>query len=194
MSSWTYVNDTIEVSTLGRTQEEIEYILKTVLRHLPKVTGSERDMNTYIIKKEGYNFSSKCDEFERTNPLKIQENYIIVVNGSLRDRTLNETHKEFQKWICRLAKRILVENVIVEIKEGFFLDAKSIIISDTLNKYSEMYEYPSWSKGSDGEPNWCEYLMWRKGVNSNLPMLLTYKYYNNEKNDEIAERYLGLKK
>ena len=194
MSSWTYVNGTIEVSTLGRTQEEIEYILKTVLRHLPKVTGSERDMNTYIIKKEGYNFSRSCDEFERINPLKIQENYIIVVNGSVRDRTLNETHKEFQKWICRLAKRILVENVIVEIKEGFFLDAKSIIISDTLNKYSEMYEYPSWSKGSDGEPNWCEYLMWRKGVNSNLPMLLTYKYYNNEKNDEIAERYLGLKK
>ena len=194
MSNWTYVNGTIEVSTLGRTQEEIEYILKTVLRHLPKVTGSERDMNTYIIKKEGYNFSSSCDEFEKANPLKIQENYIIVVNGSLRDRTLNETHKEFQKWICRLSKRVLVENVIVEIKEGFFSDAKSIIISDTLDKYSEMYECPSWSKGSDGEPNWCEYLMWRKGVNSNLPMLLTYKYYNNEKNDEIAEMYLGLKK
>lgn len=194
MSNWTYVNGTIEVSTLGRTQEEIEYILKTVLRHLPKVTGSEKDMNTYIIKKEGCNFSSNCDEFERTNHLKIQENYIIVVNGSLRDRTLNETHKEFQKWICRLAKRVLVENVIVEIKEGFFSDAKSIIISDTLDKYSEMYECPSWSRGSDGEPNWCEYLMWRKGVNSNLPMLLTYKYYNNEKNDEIAEMYLGLKK
>ena len=192
MSNWTYVNGTIEVSTLGRTQEEIEYILKTVLRHLPKVTGSEQDMHTYLIKKEGYNSSSSHDEFEHwVKDFDIQDNYIIVVDGSLRDRTLNETHKEFQKWICRLAKRVLVENVIVEIKEGFFSDVKPIIISDTLDKYSEMYEYPSWSKNSDGEPNWCEYLLWRKRKKSPLPTLLEYKYYENKENDEIVEEYLS---
>lgn len=192
MSNWTYVNGTIEVSTLGRTQEEIEYILKTVLRHLPKVTGSEQDMHTYLIKKEGYSSSYSHDEFEHwVKDFDIQDNYIIVVDGSLRDRTLNETHKEFQKWICRLAKRVLVENVIVEIKENLFSDVKSIIISDTLDKYSEMYEYPSWSKGSDGEPNWCEYLLWRKRKNSPLPTLLEYKYYENKENDEIVEEYLS---
>ena len=81
MSNWTYVNGTIEVSTLGRTQEEIEYILKTVLRHLPKVTGSEQDMHTYLIKKEGYNSSSSHDEFEHwVKDFDIQDNYIIVVD------------------------------------------------------------------------------------------------------------------
>ena len=55
MSSWTYINGVITVFPLGRTQAEKRYILDTVLDHLPKVTGSERDMNTYLIQKSGYN-------------------------------------------------------------------------------------------------------------------------------------------
>lgn len=53
MSSWTYVHGTIVVSPLGRTQHEKRYILETVLDHLPVVTGSERDMEVYVIQKEG---------------------------------------------------------------------------------------------------------------------------------------------
>ena len=49
MSSWTYVHGTIVVSPLGRTQHEKRYILETVLDHLPVVTGSERDMEVYVI-------------------------------------------------------------------------------------------------------------------------------------------------
>ena len=48
MSNWTYVSGTIKVDVMGRTQEEAEYILKTVIRHLPIVTGSETDMKIYI--------------------------------------------------------------------------------------------------------------------------------------------------
>ena len=55
MSSWTYVHGTIVVSPLGRTQHEKRYILETVLDHLPVVTGSERDMEVYVIQKRGYN-------------------------------------------------------------------------------------------------------------------------------------------
>ena len=43
MSWWTYINGTITVSPMGRTQAEKRYILETVLDHLPLVTGSERD-------------------------------------------------------------------------------------------------------------------------------------------------------
>ena len=63
MSSWTYVHGTIVVSPLGRTQHEKRYILETVLDHLPVVTGSERDMEVYVIQKRGYNSSSSSDEF-----------------------------------------------------------------------------------------------------------------------------------
>lgn len=49
MSYWTYVNGTVIVSPMGRTQAEKRYILDTVLSHLPRVTGSEGDMNVYVI-------------------------------------------------------------------------------------------------------------------------------------------------
>ena len=48
MSNWTYVMGQIIVAPMGRTQNEKEYILKTVLDHLPLVTGSEEDMQVYI--------------------------------------------------------------------------------------------------------------------------------------------------
>ena len=63
MSYWTYINGTITVCPMGRTQLEKRYILETVLSHLPRVTGSEGDMNTYIIQKNGYSGSYSCDEF-----------------------------------------------------------------------------------------------------------------------------------
>ncbi len=191
MSYWTYVNGTIEVSTLGRTQEEIEYILKTVLRHLPKVSGSEKDMDYYLIQKNGYNSSRSHNEFEIFEPNEIQENYLIVVDGSLRDRKFNETYREFQKWLCRFAKRVLIQNVLVEIrgfKDGTFI---SKVITDPDFKYMDMFEYPTWSKHSNGEPNWCEYLLWRKRKGSPLPTLLEYKYYENLENDKIVEEYLS---
>ena len=60
MSWWTYINGTITVEPMGRTQAEKRYILETVLNHLPIVTGSERDMEVHIIQKDGHNSSSSC--------------------------------------------------------------------------------------------------------------------------------------
>ena len=57
MSYWTYINGTVTVSPIGRTQAEKRYVLDTVLSHLPVVTGSERDMNVYIIQKDRSNGS-----------------------------------------------------------------------------------------------------------------------------------------
>ena len=49
MSNWTYVQGLIELDVPGRTQAEKNYILQTVIDHLPKVTGSEKSMNIYTI-------------------------------------------------------------------------------------------------------------------------------------------------
>ena len=168
MSSWTYVNGTITVSPMGRTQAEKTYILQTVLDHLPRVTGSERDMDIYVIQKNGYNSSSSCDEFgcctnnlvdsygdkSRNGWLRTQDNYIIVINGSLRDRVFEETLKEFNKWLCRLSKRLMVDSILVKINE---YDKEIIINND--NPYYNMFEDVSWATNGKSE-NWCEYLMW----------------------------------
>lgn len=169
MSYWTYVHGTVTVQPLGRTQAEKRYILDTVLSHLPKITGSEKDMNVYVIQKNGYNSSSSHDEFGQWSNLgngkyehsfETQDKYILVVDGSLRDRVFEETYREFMKWLCRLAKRVMVEDILVEVK-GY---DKSTVIRNTeiqRKKYSwrkvfdGMFEDPSWCN-KDGEPNWCE--------------------------------------
>ena len=54
MSYWTYLTGTITVGVMGRTQAEKRYILDTVLDHLPRVTGSEGDMDIYVTQKNGH--------------------------------------------------------------------------------------------------------------------------------------------
>lgn len=114
MSSWTYIHGTITASPIGRTQAQKRYILDTVLAHLPIVYGSEKDMDVYVIQKNGHNSYCSCDEFgERTNNLVdrygnrirsrgmlcTQDEYILVVDGALRDREFNQTYREFAKWL-----------------------------------------------------------------------------------------------
>ena len=123
MSMWTYVSGTIQVHVEGRTQPEIEYVLKTVLEHLPKVTGSEEDMRVYINRRDGYNMSSSHDEFGQQSNLEngfrggfeTQSIYFLTVDGTLRDRTFEETLKEFSKWLTRLSRRIWVCDVLAEV-------------------------------------------------------------------------------
>lgn len=197
MSWWTYVSGVIEVSPFGRCQAEKRYILDMVLSHLPRVSGSERDMNVYVIQKNGYNSSSSHDEFgqwsnlgngsswHRHRDFQTQDDYLIIVNGSLRDRMFEETLKEFNKWLCRLAKRVWVENIVVEISAY-----DKHYIFNNHNPYYEMLEDPSWCNKT-GEPNWCEAFMWERAKNSDYPMLLGYKYYSDEENDEEAERRIN---
>ena len=57
MSRWTYIDGVVKVSVFpGRTRAECRYILDTVLDHLPKVTGEERDMKIYAVQPEGHSF------------------------------------------------------------------------------------------------------------------------------------------
>ena len=208
MSWWSYVNGTITVEPMGSTQAEKRYILETILNHLPLVTGSERDMDVYIVQKNGHNSSSSCDEFgehtdnlvdrydchnHRTGWLNVQTEYMIVVNGSFRDRYFADTFREFMNWLCRLAKRVQVNDILVRINDY----EKQYVINDICSidsPYSQMEEYPSWCKESDGEPCWCEYLLWERAKDSMYPMLLGYKYYNDPENDAEVERRMEYKK
>lgn len=207
MSYWTYINGTITVSPMGRTQAEKRYILDTVLNHLPNVTGSECDMHIEVIEEKGFSSSSSHDEYgqmtdnlidrygqrNRNGWLEVNDNYIIVVYGSFRDRMFDQTYKEFQNWLCRLSKRVQTMNVLVNIK-GW---KKSATINESgyNNPYYRMFEYPSWcsdikdNKLNIESINWCEHLMWHRAPNSSFPDLLEYKYFNDEENDKKVEEY-----
>ena len=186
---------------MGGTQPEKRYVLDTVLEHLPRVSGSEGDMDVYVIQKNGHDFSSSCDEFGmRTNNLRdwygekskdgwheLQTQYILVVDGNLRDCYFEETKREFMKWLCRLAKRVSVYEVLVEITGDF---DKKMLINDDTDKFLDMHEDPSWFEGNKThEPNWCEYLLWDRGYDTDMPLKLVYKYYDvAENNAEFLRR------
>lgn len=152
MSWWTYAKGIVEVVPLGRTQAEKSYILETVINHLPRVTGSEEDMNIHTIQKSGYNLSDSCDEFSRRTHLgngrrgnfELQQTYYLLVEGSFRDRMFKQTYREMQKWLCRLAKRVSVQDVMIEV-EGW--KRKELIRNDN-GRYTKMCEPDSWDGGS----------------------------------------------
>lgn len=210
MSFWTYINGTITVHPMGRTQSEKRYILETVLNHLPIVTGSEGDMNVYIIQKNGYSSSCSCDEFgEITNNLvdrygyknrdrgclQTQDEYILVVNAALRDREFEQTYREFTKWFVRLCKRVNCKDILVEIK-GY--DKSTIIKNRNIQKkeysfksvFNGLFEDPSWCNNNK-EPNWCEFMMYDRAKNSDYPMKLAYKYFSDEENNKKVERRMN---
>lgn len=188
MSYWTYVTGVITVSPMGRTQHEMTYILNTVLDHLPKVTGSERDMNVYVVQKANYNSSCSHNEFGEWIPgdrHRRQTDYLVIIEGSFRDRMFDETKRELNKWLNRLAKRVLVEDICVKL-DG---QGKMLLITDH-EPYNQMYELPTWNNDT-GEPAWAEYLMWDSGVDSEYPIMLGYKYFNDPENDAEAERRIA---
>lgn len=101
MSYWTYIHGAIEVHVPERTQAECTYILQTVLDHLPKVYGSEGDMEIYVNQKYGFNSSCSHDEFFLPSNLgngdcgdfEYQTMYLLTVSGRLRDVQFEQTLK-----------------------------------------------------------------------------------------------------
>ena len=49
-----------------------------------------------------------------TNQIQCKVSIFIIVDGSLRDRFFEQTFMEFNKWLNRLAKRVSVEEILVQ--------------------------------------------------------------------------------
>jgi hypothetical protein len=149
MSNWTYVRGLIELDVPGRTQAEMDYILQTVIDHLPEVTGSEGTMDIHIVRAYGHNAWQNFDEFyNRVRDFKTQSRYFLVLDGSLRDRCYEETFKELNKFLNRLAKRICIESMYVNLL-GTFL--QSYMFTNKNDCYGKMFE---------NDNPWYSYLMW----------------------------------
>lgn len=197
MSFWTYITGVIEVTVYGNTNAQNKYIIETVLEHMPYVTGSEEDMAYHVIAKHGYNQSSTHNEFgepvrahRRFEWAHTQSKYMIVIEGSLRDRLFEETLRELNKWLNRLSKRLSVDDIAVKLtgRSNTNYEHKSIVISDSA-PYENMYEMPSWSsRNEDGEPAWWEYLIWDNAKGTQYPLLLCHKYYCDPEVDAEVER------
>ena len=148
MSNWTYVQGLIELDVPGRTQAEKNYILQTVIDHLPKVTGSEKSMNLYTIQTAGHDSWQNFDEFyNRVEDFRTQSRYFLVLDGNLRDRHYKDTFKELNKFLNRLAKRLIVDSVYVRLYDY----NHSYTFTNKNDCYGKMFE---------NKNPWYSYLMW----------------------------------
>lgn len=198
MSIWSYITGSIHVNPLGDSQPQKRYVLETVLAHLPRVCGCEGDMDVYVNQKNGHSSSCTIDEFGQRSNLgdfelrskhgvyvfRTQGAYIITVDGRLRGVCYEEAYKMFLKWMCRLSKRVLVYDMAVKIT----CFDREMLLTDC-DVFLDMFEEPHYLFGEyGGDPNWCEFMLTERANNSQLPMLLEYKYYNNKENDEEIMR------
>jgi hypothetical protein len=180
---------------MGRTQPEIKYILDTVLDHLPNLERVYGKVSIHTIQKTGYNGSRYGNEFLQRNQKenKTQSEYLIILDGTMMATDYETPLQQFEKWICRLAKRVKIKEVFVKLWNR----EKEIILTDA-EPYYGMYEEPSWTvcwpyheklPSSPDEPsNWCEYLMWDRAKGSDLPAVLEKKY-QHDKMAEVWKRY-----
>lgn len=151
MSMWTYVRGLIELDVPGRTQAEKDYILQTVIDHLPKVTGSEGAMDIHIVRAYGHNSWQNFDEFyNRVEDFKTQSRYFLVLDGNLRDRCYEDTFKELNKFLNRLAKRLIVDSAYVRLND-IGINYNSYTFTNINNCYGNMF---------DSDNPWYSYLMW----------------------------------
>lgn len=166
MSYWTGVFGTICVSVPGLTQPHKDFIIQTVMDHLPAVTGDEGDMTVNISKIDGYDDVIPHDVDGRRRRVKMQSGYLISISASLRGRFFDRTLKEFTEWLCRLSKRLMVVDILVVVR-GVDENARFVpdwerddmpylqYTFDNNEPYYDMYEYDYES----GEGNWTDW-MW----------------------------------
>lgn len=163
MSWWTGVTGLISVQVPGRTDKEKEYVLDSVLRHLPLITGSEGPCHALYVKAHGYTWSDSCDEFgnssnllpnrygtpSRHGTLRVQDKYFVVLEGRLRDRTFEQTVREVCRWLCRLSSRLFVSYCNVE------------VFGEVGHRYS--FNRVGWLQDNfvSGTDNWTYALTWK---------------------------------
>lgn len=148
MSMRTYIRGLIELDIPGRTQAEKNYILQTVIDHLPKVTGSEGNMEIHTVRAYGHDMWSNRDELDNLAlDFKTQSRYFLVLDGNLRYRHYEDTFKELNKFLNRLAKRLIIDSAYVRLSDYY----RSYTFENKNNCYSYMF---------DNENPWYDYLMW----------------------------------
>ena len=146
MSYWTHIRGIITVVPPGDTKEERDAMLDNVLSHLPRVDGSEGGITVHAIPKS-YDTLKVYGGKGRLKNYDIPNEYIVTVEGNLRDTHFDSTLRNFTKWMCRLSKRVDVLHTLVEISDH----RRTYIIDNNNCAYSNMYVEPSYNKGEKYE-------------------------------------------
>lgn len=160
MSQWTTVIGTIVVDTYSVSNAESIFIAQTVLDHLPKITGSEGDVQMSVQLVSDCNRSRSRNELDvphHGSMFRTQSNVIITIYGTLRDMSFESTIKDSLKFLNRLSKRLWVDFGTFKVisrddgRQIDLMDGKTFLSSD--ETYGEWYaDYLKYVNGFIDEP------------------------------------------
>ena len=184
MSFWTSVIGMVKVTVPGRTQPECDYVVQTVVNHLPLITGSEGPVSVHIVKKSGHSSLSNTDEYlqfsnllpdESGTPcrygwLRVQNSYILVIEGALRDRFFLQTAKETVKFLNRLSRTLEVTYYHVDVfsddKGKYTFQRKNEVEYDWIwqnydRPWNRRYDWHMFDEEECRTERWVDHLLWR---------------------------------
>ena len=153
MSSWTYVRGMIRVDPIGETTTEKEFVVHTVLDHLPPVTGSEKNMCVYVTPSAYYGLNYRRNSEYGYKSGRAAPHFLITIEGDLRDRKFDQTRDEVMRWICRLGKRLFITDICLSIRDEH---GRKAVLTDE-KPLLDLYEGPHWIV-KYGKPKWWKEL------------------------------------
>lgn len=142
MSHWTHITACLSVETgIIETRKKLAKIVRDYLKKAPKITGSEKDADFYVNVQNGHNVwmgqdCEHCKYRETLRPVIIdgkeieecdapedhdcsadyQTCVVISIQGDLRDRTKEETQKEFDEFIKYITTKCYIRDYSINIE------------------------------------------------------------------------------
>lgn len=144
MSMWTHITACMSVETgIIAKKPALKKQVKEFLEKAPKITGSEKNADVFVNIQSGYDWymSRDCDHCKYKDTIielkgqddgedymmcggpkgydcsaEYQTRVVISVQGDLRDRTKEETEKEFEEFKKYIAKLGYIRDYAVNIE------------------------------------------------------------------------------
>lgn len=143
MSHWTHITSCISIETgILNNKIGLKREIQKILRHAPKITGSESDADIFVNIPSGHNFfmSRDCEHCKYKDTIKhitkdgeeylkcdaprhydcsseYQTQAVISIQGDLRDRMPEETRKEFSNFLNYIKTYFSVRDYSLNIAE-----------------------------------------------------------------------------
>lgn len=142
MSHWTHITACLSVETgITAKKRDLKRKVKTILAQAPEITGSEGNADVFVNIQSGFNWfvSYDCEHCKYKETLRTitidgeewqecdaPDNYdcsgkyqtcvVISIQGDLRDRTKEETQKEFNEFIKYITTKCYIRDYSVNIE------------------------------------------------------------------------------